>query len=104
MTREEERLGAALEFYDKHKSAASNVTLVDSFVYGTKWADAHPNTEDIETILAYTYKGLSWLAENVEADMGTTAERALACTETLQLICNRVIMELRDEKTDNHNH
>lgn len=39
MTREEERLGAALDFYDKHTSAASNVTLVDSFVYGAKWAD-----------------------------------------------------------------
>ena len=39
MTREEERLGAALDFYDKHTSAASHVTLVDSFVYGSKWAD-----------------------------------------------------------------
>lgn len=67
----------------------------EAFIDGAKWADEHPNTEDIETILAYTYKGLGWLAENVEFDMGTMGERALACTETLQLICNRTIMELR---------
>ena len=61
-----------------------------------EWADEHPNTEDIETVLAYTYKGLGWLAENVEFDMGTMGDRALACTETLQLICNQAIMELRN--------
>lgn len=70
----------------------------EAFVDGAKWADEHPNTDDIETVLAYTYKGLSWLAENVEFDMGTMGERALACTETLQLICNDVIMELRNKK------
>lgn len=70
----------------------------EAFVDGAKWADEHPNTEDIETVLAYTYKGLGWLAENVEADMGTMGERALACIDTLQLICNQAIMELRKPK------
>lgn len=70
----------------------------EAFIAGAKWADEHPNTEDIETVLAYTYKGLSWLAENVEFDMGTIGERALACTETLQLICNQAIMEFRSLK------
>lgn len=70
----------------------------DAFIDGAKWADSHPNTEDIETILAYTYKGLGWLAENVEVDMGTMSSRALACIETLQLICNQAIMELRNPK------
>ena len=59
MTREEERLGAALEFYDKHKSAASNVTLVDSFVYGTKWADEHPKDEMVNLT-----KARKWLSTN----------------------------------------
>lgn len=72
--------------------------LRDAFIDGAEWADEHPNTEDIETILAYTYKGLGWLAENVEFDMGTMAERTLACTETLQLICNHAITELRNPK------
>ena len=70
----------------------------EAFIDGAKWADEHPNTENIETVLAYTYKGLGWLAENVEFDMGTMGERALACTETLQLICNQAIMELRNPK------
>lgn len=70
----------------------------DAFIDGAKWADEHPNTENIETVLAYTFKGLGWLAENVEFDMGTMGERALACTETLQLICNQAIMELRNPK------
>lgn len=70
----------------------------EAFIDGAKWADEHPNTEDIETVLAYTYKGLGWLAENVEMDMGTMGERALACTETLQLICNQAIMELHNPK------
>ena len=70
----------------------------EAFRDGAKWADEHPNTDDIETVLAYTYKGLGWLAENVEADMGTMSDRALACTETLQLICNQAIMELRNPK------
>ena len=69
---------------------------INAFIDGAKWADEHPNTEDIETILAYTYKGLGWLAENVEFDMGTMGDRALACTHTLQLICNQAIMELCD--------
>ena len=30
----------------------------DAFRDGAKWADEHPNTDDIETVLAYTYKGL----------------------------------------------
>ena len=70
----------------------------DAFIDGAKWADEHPNTDDIETVLAYTYKGLGWLAENVEFDMGTMGDRALACTETLQLICNQAIIELRNPK------
>ena len=70
----------------------------DAFIDGAKWADEHPNTEDIETVLAYTYKGLGWLAENIEADMGTTRERALSCAETLQFLCNDIIMELRNKK------
>lgn len=70
----------------------------DAFRDGAKWADEHPNTENIETVLAYTYKGLGWLAENVEADMGTMSERALACIETLQLICNQAIRELQKPK------
>lgn len=69
-----------------------------AFIDGAEWADKHPNTDDIETVLAYTYKGLGWLAENVEFDMGTMGDRALACTETLQLICNQAIMELRNKK------
>ena len=71
-----------------------NEDLYKGIIIGAKWADGHPNTEDIETVLAYTYKGLGWLAENMEFDMGTMGERALACTETLQLICNQAIMEL----------
>lgn len=59
MTREEERLGAALEFYDKHKSAALNVTLVDSFVYGSKWADK--TTID---------KASEWLRKFLKGPMG----------------------------------
>jgi hypothetical protein len=70
----------------------------EAFIDGAKWADAHPNTDDIETVLAYTYKGLGWLAENVEFDTDTMGDRALACTETLQLICNQAIMELRNPK------
>lgn len=69
-----------------------------AFEAGAKWADEHPNTEDIETVMAYTFKGLGWLAENIEADMGTTRERALGCIETLQFLCNDVIMELRNKK------
>ena len=68
------------------------------FKRGVEWADEHPNPEDIETVLAYTFKGLGWLAENVEADMGTMAERALACTDTLQLICNQAIRALCEQK------
>ena len=75
-----------------------NEELYKGIIIGAKWADEHPNTEDIETVLAYTYKGLGWLAENVEYDMGTMGERALACTNTLQLICNQAIMELRKTK------
>ena len=84
---------------EKHKYHADcPFDYETGFMHGAKWADEHPNTEDIETVLAYTYRGLGWLAENVEADMGTMGERALACTQTLQLICNQVIMELRNPK------
>lgn len=48
--------------------------------------------------MAYTFRGLGWLAENIEADMGTMRERALSCVETLQFLCNDVIMELRNKK------
>ena len=48
--------------------------------------------------MAYTFKGLGWLAENVEFDMGTTGDHALAHTEILQMICNQAIMELRNPK------
>ena len=48
--------------------------------------------------MAYTFRGLGWLAENIEADMGTTRERALGCIEILQFLCNDVIMELRNKK------
>jgi hypothetical protein len=75
-----------------------NEDLYKGIIIGANWADKHPNTDDIETILAYTYKGLGWLAENVEFDMGTMGERALACTQTLQLICNQAIMEMRKPK------
>lgn len=75
-----------------------NEDLYNGIIIGAKWADEHPNTENIETVLAYTFKGLGWLAENVEFDMGTMGERALACTETLQLICSQAIMELRKPK------
>lgn len=75
-----------------------NEDLYEGIIIGAKWADEHPNSEDIETVLAYTYKGLGWLAENVEFDMGTMGERALACTDTLQLICNQAIAELRKPK------
>ena len=70
----------------------------EAFIDGAKWADEHPDTDNIEAILAYTFKGLGWLAENVEFDMGTMGERALAYTHTLQLICNQAIMELRNPK------
>lgn len=75
-----------------------NEDLYKGIIIGAKWADEHPNTDDIETVLAFTFKGLGWLAENVEADMGTTRERALGCIETLQFLCNDVIMELRNKK------
>ena len=75
-----------------------NEDLYKGIIIGAKWADKHPNPEDIETVLAYTYKGLGWLADNVEADMGTMGERALACTETLQLICNQAIRALCEQK------
>ena len=93
MTRNEQILS------EVQKRFTSNTThiasKINAFVEGANWADEHPNTEDIETVLAYTYKGLGWLAENVEFDMGTMGDHALACTETLQLICNQAIMELR---------
>lgn len=99
MTREEQIYDAGQLYSDSMDEFQRYHTYPKgAFIDGAKWADEHPNTENIETILAYTYKGLGWLAENVEADMGTTAERALACTETLQLICNRAIMELRNKK------
>lgn len=69
-----------------------------AFRDGVNWADAHPDTEDLEAVMAYTFRGLGWLAENIEADMGTTRERALSCVETLQFLCNDVIMESRNKK------
>lgn len=73
-------------------------TCFDAFLDGVKWADEHPDTEDLEAVMAFTFRGLGWLAENIEADMGTTRERALSCVETLQFLCNDVIMELRNKK------
>lgn len=73
-------------------------TCFSAFLDGVKWADAHPDTEDLEAVMAFTFRGLGWLAENIEADMGTTRERALGCVETLQFLCNDVIMELRNKK------
>lgn len=94
MTRNEQIL---LEVQKRFTSNTPHfASKIDAFVDGAKWADEHPNTEDIETVLAYTYKGLGWLAENVEADMGTMSDRALACTQTLQLICNQAIRELHE--------
>lgn len=75
-----------------------NEDLYKGIIIGAKWADEHPNTEDLEAVMAYTFRGLGWLAENVEADIGTTRERALGCIETLQFLCNDVIMELRNKK------
>lgn len=99
MTRHEQILSAVQKRY--MNPTTHIVSKINAFVDGAKWADEHPNTEDLETILAYTFKGLGWLAENVEYDMGTMGDRALACTETLQLICNQAIMYLRNKKTDN---
>lgn len=96
MTRRKQIFDASQEYQDSMDEFQRYHTYPKSaFIDGAEWADKHPNTEDIETVLAYTYKGLSWLAENVEFDMGTMGEHALACTETLQLICNQAIMELR---------
>lgn len=96
MTRKDQICKAGQEYSDSMDEFQRYHTYPrDAFIDGAKWADKHPNTEDIETVLAYTYKGLGWLAENVEFDMGTMGERALACTQTLQLICNQAIMELR---------
>lgn len=93
MTRHEQILSEVQKRFSSNDTHI--VSKINTFIDGAKWADEHPNTEDIETVLAYTYKGLGWLAENVEFDMGTMGERALACTNTLQLICNQAIMELR---------
>lgn len=96
MTRNEQILS---EVQKRFLNDKTHIALkVKTFIDGAEWADEHPNTDDIETVLAYTYKGLGWLAENVEFDMGTMGERALACTETLQLICNQAIAELRNPK------
>lgn len=96
MTRHEQILSEVQKRFSSNDTHL--VSKISTFIDGAKWADSHPNTEDIETVLAYTYKGLGWLAENVEFDMGTMGDRALACTETLQLICNQAIMELRNPK------
>lgn len=74
-----------------------NKDLYEGIIIGAKWADEHPNMEDIETVMAYTFRGLGWIAENIEADIGTTREKALGCIETLQFLCNNVIMELRNK-------
>ena len=92
MTRNEQILSEVQKRFSLND--AHLVSKISTFIDGAKWADEHPNTDDIETVLVYTYKGLGWLAENVEFDMGTMGERALACTNTLQLICNQAIMEL----------
>ena len=99
MGRQKQIYDAGLEYQDSMDEFQRYHTYPKgAFIDGAKWADKHPNTEDLETVLAYTFKGLGWLAENVEYDMGTMGDRALACTETLQLICNQVIMELRNPK------
>lgn len=99
MERKNQIIKAGLEYQDSLDEFQRYHTYPKwAFIEGAKWADEHPNTEDIETVLAITYRGLWWLAENVEADMGTTRERALACTEALQFICNEAIMELRNKK------
>ena len=36
----------------------------EAFIDGAKWADEHPNTENIETVLAYTYMGRSKIMKN----------------------------------------
>lgn len=96
MTRNEQILS---EVQKRYLSDYTHIaSKINAFVEGANWADEHPNTDDIETVLAYTYKGLGWLAENIEADMGTTRERALSCAETLQFLCNDIIMELRNKK------
>ena len=92
MTRNEQILSEVQKRYSSNDIHL--VSKISAFIDGAKWADEHPNTDDIEIVLAYTFKGLGWLAENVEFDMGTMGERALACTETLQLLCNQAIMEL----------
>lgn len=96
MTRHEQILSEVQKRFSSNDTHL--VSKISTFIDGAKWADEHPNTEDIETVLAYTYKGLGWLAENIEADMGTTRERALSCVETLQFLCNDVIMELCNKK------
>lgn len=82
----------------EQQSLLDEDAYVDNNYYAFKrdfeLGDEHPNTEDIETVLAYTYKGLGWLAENVEFDIGTTGEHAIACIETLQMICNQTITKL----------
>ena len=93
MTRNEQILSEAQKHFINDTTHIAS--KINAFMDGAKWTDEHPNTDDIQTVLAYTYKGLGWLAENVEFDMGTMGERALACIDTLQLICNRAIMELR---------
>ena len=56
MTREEQIIEEAKNrFLDDPIYPTSKV---HAFVEGAKWADEHPNTEDIETVLAYTFKGL----------------------------------------------
>ena len=92
MTRNEQILSEVQKRFSSNDTHL--VSKISAFIDGAKWADENPDTEDIGTVLAYTFKGLGWLAENVEFDMGTMGERALACTETLQMICNQAIMEL----------
>ena len=96
MKRNEQILSEVQKRFSPHD--AHLVSKISTFIDGAKWADENPNTDDIETVLAYTYKGLGWLAENIEADMGTTRELALGCIETLQFLCNDIIMELRNKK------
>lgn len=89
MTRHKQILSEAQKRFSSNDTHL--VSKISTFIDGAKWADEHPNTEDIDVVLAYTHKGLGWLLENIEPGMGTTRERALACAEVLQQLCMDVI-------------
>lgn len=81
-TREEERLGAAFEFYDKHKSAAANVILVNSFVYGSKWTDANPQFSKEKFI----EKACDWLVMNASDYAISTTGDDDDCVVSLDMV------------------